>query len=168
MTIMYRSRQDIVDVLVDRDGLFCYLCPEPYTIEHRPTIDHVKPLSKGGSWELNNLRLAHRKCNQEKGDREFIDGVLEPKNRRIGYRERKRSKQQVLDAFCELCYSGRLLLPDEICPECDREAVANPWSLKREPPDCDHSRFWCWACSIGIYERKSAFMDIITGEDDDG
>ena len=164
MQVKFNSRQEIVDILRKRDGFACYLCPEPYTDELGPTIDHVKPLSKGGTWDLDNLKLAHRKCNQEKGDREFVDGVLEPKNRRIGYRERKQSKQQVLDAFCELCYSGRLLLPEEVCPECDREAVANPWSMKREPNACDHDRFWCWACAIGVYERKPAILDIIVGD----
>lgn len=164
MQVKFNSRQEIVDILRKRDGFACYLCPEPYTEELGPTIDHVKPLSKGGTWDLDNLKLAHRKCNQEKGDREFINGVLEPKNRRIGYRERKQSKQQVLDAFCELCYSGRLLLPEEVCPECDREAVAFPWTLKKEPKNCDHSTFWCWICSIGVYERKPAILDIIAGD----
>jgi len=32
------------------------------------TIDHVVPLSKGGSDELDNLRLMCRKHNSEKGD----------------------------------------------------------------------------------------------------
>jgi 5-methylcytosine-specific restriction endonuclease McrA len=33
-----------------------------------PSIDHVRPLSKGGTHEWNNVKLAHRKCNWEKRD----------------------------------------------------------------------------------------------------
>lgn len=33
------------------------------------TIDHFIPLAKGGSNHIRNLRLAHKKCNLEKGNR---------------------------------------------------------------------------------------------------
>lgn len=33
------------------------------------TIDHVIPLSRGGTNELSNLRPACRQCNMAKGDR---------------------------------------------------------------------------------------------------
>ena len=33
------------------------------------TIDHVIPLSKGGTWDRWNLQLACRSCNGEKGDK---------------------------------------------------------------------------------------------------
>jgi 5-methylcytosine-specific restriction endonuclease McrA len=33
------------------------------------TIDHIVPLSKGGTNLLVNLRLAHRACNNERGNR---------------------------------------------------------------------------------------------------
>ena len=34
-----------------------------------PSIDHVVPLNKGGTHTWSNVRLAHTKCNQKKGDR---------------------------------------------------------------------------------------------------
>jgi 5-methylcytosine-specific restriction endonuclease McrA len=34
----------------------------------RPTIDHVRPVSKGGGSEIDNLQLAHAVCNWRKGD----------------------------------------------------------------------------------------------------
>lgn len=58
----------------DRDGWRCHICggkvakgkryPDPLC----PSIDHVIPLSRGGTNELSNLRLAHLKCNIEKRD----------------------------------------------------------------------------------------------------
>ena len=35
-----------------------------------PTIDHIIPLSKGGTHEPANVRLAHYICNSRRGDRE--------------------------------------------------------------------------------------------------
>jgi hypothetical protein len=58
-----------------RDGWRCYLCgkrvkrdaqvPDPMA----PTIDHVIPLSQGGTHELSNVRCAHFICNSIKGHR---------------------------------------------------------------------------------------------------
>lgn len=33
------------------------------------TVDHIIPCAKGGSDELDNLQLAHRKCNRLKSDK---------------------------------------------------------------------------------------------------
>src|SRR5690625_7295879 len=34
---------------------------------HNLTIDHIVPLSMGGSWHRNNLQLLCRRCNRKKG-----------------------------------------------------------------------------------------------------
>jgi 5-methylcytosine-specific restriction endonuclease McrA len=41
------------------------------------TLEHLTPLSKGGSHHISNLALAHRKCNQARGseDRQPRYGV---------------------------------------------------------------------------------------------
>lgn len=161
-----QSRREIVEALIKRDGYACYLCEDPYTEDDGPTIEHVTPLARGGTWDMENLKLAHRLCNQRKGDRIFIDGVLETKTRKIGYRERSANKQQILDQFCGLCYDGRLLFPSEQCDDCGREAKEFPWTLKKQPKECDHSKFWCWACSIGIYDRTPAWVTLMTGDDE--
>lgn len=161
---MFATRGEILEYIAERDGPDCYLCEKPFTDHNRATIDHVKPLSKGGTWDIDNLKLAHKKCNIEKGDREFVNGVLEERPRKIGLREKRANKQAILEAFCELCYDGRLLQPEEVCPECDREAVAFPWSTKLEPSRCPHEGiWWCWACSIGIYERTPAIVAVLDG-----
>ena len=70
-----------VDRFTDKDvrdchGDDCYLCgksidyaalfPDPKS----PSLDHVQPLSKGGSHTLDNCAFVHLVCNLRKGDRE--------------------------------------------------------------------------------------------------
>lgn len=62
--------------LAARDGWACHLCGAPIDPAVRPysamgaTIDHVVPLSAGGSRRSkSNMRLAHRRCNNERGNR---------------------------------------------------------------------------------------------------
>jgi hypothetical protein len=56
-----------------RDGWTCWLCggevdPDaPLDSPARGTVDHLVPRSRGGSSELANLRLAHRRCNVRRG-----------------------------------------------------------------------------------------------------
>ena len=57
-----RWRCGICDRLVAQNRV----APHPLS----PTIDHIIPLSKGGSHEPSNVRLAHFICNSRRGDRE--------------------------------------------------------------------------------------------------
>lgn len=53
----------------------CGICGQPvdkslkYPHPLSPTVDHIIPCARGGSDDLDNLQLAHRKCNRDKGDR---------------------------------------------------------------------------------------------------
>ena len=49
-----------------RDKWTCQVCMQGYISGQRWEIDHWKPLAKGGTNHLSNLRLAHRGCNNEK------------------------------------------------------------------------------------------------------
>lgn len=40
----------------------------PYNCGKAATIEHLMPLSKGGTWDLANLRLCHVHCNRHLGD----------------------------------------------------------------------------------------------------
>ena len=63
-----------------QDGL-CALCQKPMLrsrfevphariwAKHRATFDHIIPRSKGGADTLDNLQLAHARCNKIKGNR---------------------------------------------------------------------------------------------------
>lgn len=62
----------------DRDKGICKICGKPVNINERkehgsgrmyPTIDHIKPLSKGGSHTWDNVQLAHNHCNAGKCDK---------------------------------------------------------------------------------------------------
>jgi len=64
-----------------RDGDVCYLCENKvrwdvnYLDDYYPTIDHVIPISKGGTHTWDNVRLAHRLCNMYKRDNEVGNEV---------------------------------------------------------------------------------------------
>lgn len=59
--------------LIERDGDLCYLCGRqvsdalPFTHPLKANIDHVVPISKGGTHTLDNVRVACRSCNSAKG-----------------------------------------------------------------------------------------------------
>lgn len=68
--------------LLERDGDRCYYCGMKFdfSVRHtRPTIDHVKPQSKGGGSSIHNLRLACRSCNNHKGDMTVEEFVSTPR-----------------------------------------------------------------------------------------
>ena len=64
-----------VEQLVAIYGSDCSICGEdidvllPRTSKRGATIDHIIPLSKGGTDEFDNLQLAHWICNNWKADR---------------------------------------------------------------------------------------------------
>jgi 5-methylcytosine-specific restriction endonuclease McrA len=63
------------DEIAERDGFMCHICSGvvdmtlPRTRALGGTVDHVVPLSKGGSDDPENLKLAHWVCNVRKGNK---------------------------------------------------------------------------------------------------
>jgi 5-methylcytosine-specific restriction endonuclease McrA len=61
--------------ILERFGMVCYLCTRPIlydTTSMHPaalTLDHVVPVTQGGRDVEENLRPAHRACNEDKGER---------------------------------------------------------------------------------------------------
>lgn len=55
-------------------GWVCHLCGEGISRHAgkddwmKVTLDHVIPLSRGGTHTWDNVRPAHRKCNERKGN----------------------------------------------------------------------------------------------------
>jgi 5-methylcytosine-specific restriction endonuclease McrA len=62
----------------ERDGWVCGICdepvdraapfPEPLSV----SLDHVKPVSLGGSHTRDNTRCAHLRCNSKRGNRATV------------------------------------------------------------------------------------------------
>jgi hypothetical protein len=161
------TKQEIVEILKSRDGDSCFICKKEF-VDESPTIDHWIPLAHGGGSEIENLRLAHRKCNTEKADRiPNEDGTIPEKNITSlqRYRMKRTNKKKLREQICRICDNGRKLAEKDICRACGSPAGPEhyPHYLKRQSNLCDHNINWCWACSIGIVERKSALSNILTG-----
>lgn len=63
-----------LDKLINRDKGICHICGQkvskntsPQSAEY-PSIDHLIPVSKGGTHTWNNIKLAHRGCNTFKSN----------------------------------------------------------------------------------------------------
>lgn len=75
-----------IEGIIARDGDACYLCGEEcdlndYVVRNDgthisgnlyPSIEHVIPVSKGGTHTWDNVLLAHRQCNSMKSDKEVM------------------------------------------------------------------------------------------------
>jgi len=67
-----------VATLRDLYGECCWLCGAPMDFDAprqsslAPTLDHVVPLSQGGTHHNRNLRLAHSQCNNQRGDTPWV------------------------------------------------------------------------------------------------
>lgn len=60
-----KNRDKLMLLIIKRDGYFCQFCKTTEDLE----VDHIRPLSKGGSDELDNLQLLCGSCNNCKGAR---------------------------------------------------------------------------------------------------
>lgn len=66
-----------IERLLKRDGHKCYICDKAVIMngdtnhEFYPSIEHVKAIANGGTHTWDNVKLAHRKCNWEKGINEI-------------------------------------------------------------------------------------------------
>jgi hypothetical protein len=68
------------ETVVERDGGICWLCNKAVDLtlsritRYGATLDHVIPISKGGADSLDNIRLAHWICNNQKSNK-MIEGL---------------------------------------------------------------------------------------------
>ena len=65
------ERNFIKRQLINSKGAVCALCGKPITDMKDCTIDHIKPISKGGLTTIENCQLAHKLCNVKKGNQHF-------------------------------------------------------------------------------------------------
>lgn len=73
--------------LIKRDKSICYLCGDKVVISknsndnYYPCIEHLTPIVKGGTHTWDNVKLAHRICNNHKGiltEEEYFDAMKSP------------------------------------------------------------------------------------------
>lgn len=74
----FYNREMLRIKLFDKQGGLCWLCMRPMTMRRNggskvphdfATFDHVTPAANGGTAHRSNLKLAHRRCNSERGSR---------------------------------------------------------------------------------------------------
>ena len=68
-------RKEIKNEVYERDHGICGICGKPVGKDDY-TIDHIIPLSSGGTNEISNYRVAHRECNLLKAsfsDEKLVD-----------------------------------------------------------------------------------------------
>lgn len=169
------TRAERISFLREEWGPDCILCEKPFDSDDDITIEHWMPQSwckkqgwtKEQTWDLSNLRLAHKKCNAIKGDRlPNEDGTLPPLKREIALANRRAVRRGNRPELCGKCDNGRMLGPQESCNVCGSGPMPERWPrwAKVRPNECDHSEFWCWICGSGIVERTSVITNLITGE----
>lgn len=73
----YNTRYPGIDVneIILRDKSRCHLCRKFVRPSER-SLDHVIPRSRGGATSMENLKLAHSRCNSRKGARLVLSGTL--------------------------------------------------------------------------------------------
>jgi hypothetical protein len=174
-------RAEIVELLRMRDGDMCQhpdcnsLIDFDLTEGHwQNTIDHWMPQSYGRAngwtekeiWDLDNLKMMHRKCNAKKGD--LIpnpDGTIPAKPTRTW--KNRRAKRSQRPEICTACNAGRNLGENEHCRACGSgpQPERLPKWRQMKPSDCDHNEFFCWSCHLNPEIRKSAIMSLIAGSE---
>lgn len=177
------SRRERLTIIRDRDGIFCFHpdCGKPFKnltadieitegnllLFEDITFDHWYPRSLGGTWDVENLRLMHKRCNALKGDTvPNEDGTITPPARQNAADRRNAARSRRVEV-CKTCNSGRALEYGDVCADCG----SGPMPLKfpnwaqMRPKDCDHDMFHCWACVLGIYERRAAIHDVVNSSE---
>lgn len=162
------SKKDKIKILKNRDGIACAICSKNINKNQEITIDHWIPRSAGGSDDIDNLKLAHKKCNSWKGDRlPNDDGTIPPRPTKVKVADDRKKKKSLVESICPDCLDGRLLLEGENCLYCGVPAGPEDWPhwAKRPANKCKHTApQWCWACSIGIVDRKPVYLILLEGE----
>ena len=142
-----------LEALYRRDSGVCYLCggrcdwndrdKEKNTVgASYPSIDHIIPIARGGLHAWNNVRLAHFKCNQEKGA-DLIEHAEEliPANAYEFKREIKFGKKQTE----QYSLDGRLIAVYDSTAEAERRTGVPQSSIQgcaRGKAKTSHGFIW--------------------------
>ena len=53
--------------IIAKSGNICAICGRPI-LNNECTIDHIVPITRGGTYDDNNLQVAHKDCNLMKAN----------------------------------------------------------------------------------------------------
>lgn len=158
------DRERAFEILVERYGMVCQFpgCHHEFSPEYGSpwyrTLDHIYPQGRARLegwkwteiWDIDNLAIMHRFCNQKKGDSLYNeDGTL-------SLLEVTHRVKLVRPDICALCYAGRLLQRGEECPDCGLHPQPSTWPayLQKDPRECAHDAVsHCKFCVPGFVER---------------
>lgn len=122
---MSKKRKDIGSKLrfevFKRDSFTCQYCggKAPDIILN---IDHIEPISKGGTNDITNLITSCFKCNSGKGDRRISDDtVVEKKRKQLEYLQERRAQIEMMLEWQKGVDDNEMYLVNE---------VAKFWSSK--------------------------------------
>jgi 5-methylcytosine-specific restriction endonuclease McrA len=68
-TVMQSRRETVYRMLFKKHGgqVPCFVCGRHVKKQHA-SLEHVVPLSKGGTDEMSNLSISHGPCNNRRGN----------------------------------------------------------------------------------------------------
>jgi len=143
------------DRILDRDGRKCVVCGALQKLQ----IDHIVPVSRGGTSEDDNLRVLCKSCNESKGNREQSD--IEPTS------NRHRTDIEPCETSVDpLIPDSLLLIPSSASASAEEEPPISPLASNRDgkpktkrfkPPTVEEVAAYCRERSNGI--DPQAFMD---------
>lgn len=64
------TKNERISLFVDRKGC-CMWCKKKLHVSNF-TVEHINPIIEGGTWDWENLSIAHQECNVGRGGK-FID-----------------------------------------------------------------------------------------------
>ena len=102
---MNNQREEIIQKLTERDGMYCSSCGKLLDTEHI-AIEHIIPKTYGGTDELHNLLLVCPKCNALLGSKpaltlqfkEYIEDLLQQHSSYSNIRSNIKTEDSMLDA----------------------------------------------------------------------
>lgn len=55
--------------ILERDGMWCYICEKPIMSHHKIEFDHVIPITRNGIHAESNIKVTHKVCNSRKNNK---------------------------------------------------------------------------------------------------
>lgn len=142
-----RSVKGLCERIAERDNHICHICKQNVKKDER-SVDHIVPRAFGGTNADSNLKLAHSRCNSNRGD-----GLTE--SMRIKLMEDQWNKQGQKCSWCHthVAYGNAVKIPADHrkkvswenftvghmkCKKQHTQALVVPWnsSAKKFRGDC--------------------------------